>query len=140
MASQTRKEQKRRRSLGFEHRSQPLLPRRAYLRRIFLMATISGCVLIAWVLTGMIGYHLLANLTWVDSFLNTAMIVGGMGPVDILYGSAAKVFAGVYAILSGVLFLAIFGIMAAPIFHRFLHRFHLEISEDEESKSAKKEK
>ncbi len=85
------------------------------------------------------GYHLLANLTWVDSFLNAAMIVGGMGPVDTLYSEAAKVFAGVYAILSGVLFLAIFGIMAAPIFHRFLHRFHLEISEDGESKPRKKE-
>jgi hypothetical protein len=85
-------------------------------------------------LIGMIGYHLLGGLPWVDSFLNTAMIVGGMGPVDLLKSSAAKVFAGFFAIFSGVLFLSAFAIMAAPIFHRFLHKFHLE----ESNRTAKK--
>ena len=84
----------------------------------------------------MIGYHLLGDLNWIDSFLNTAMIVGGMGPVDTLVDPAAKVFAGVYAILSGVLFLALFGILAAPIFHRFLHRFHLESYENGKTKKT----
>ena len=76
----------------------------------------------------------MAGLTWVDSFLNAAMIVGGMGPVDLLKGNSAKVFAGFYAIFSGVLFLSAFTIMAAPIFHRFLHRFHLESAERDRKK------
>jgi len=124
------------RGLLFEHRSQPLLPRRAYLRRLTFAATISVSILILWVFGGMTGYHLFGGLTWIDSFLNTAMIVGGMGPVDTLVNPAAKVFAGVYAILSGVLFLAIFGILAAPIIHRFLHRFHLEFYENGETKKT----
>jgi hypothetical protein len=113
----------------FEHRTQPLLSRRAYLRRVTYAAAISASILIAWVFGGMIGYHLLGGLTWIDSFLNAAMIVGGMGPVNTLVNPAAKIFAGIYAILSGVIFLAIFSIIAAPIFHRFLHRFHLEFDE-----------
>jgi hypothetical protein len=83
-------------------------------------------ILILWILAGMLGYHFLAGLGWVDSFLNTAMIVGGMGPVDILRSSPAKIFAGIYAIVSGAIFLTVFGLLAAPIFHRFLHKFHLE--------------
>lgn len=134
MASETGKESKRYRPLRFEHRSQPLLPRRAYLRRVIYAAGMSISILLAWVLAGMIGYHLLAGLTWIDSFLNAAMIVGGMGPVNLLVNPAAKIFAGVYAIMSGVLFLAIFGILAAPIFHRFLHGFHLELDENNISK------
>jgi hypothetical protein len=115
--------------LNFEHRRQPLLPRNIYLRRILYTAFISILLLTVWMLIGMTGYHILAGLPWVDSFLNAAMIVGGMGPVDLLKTSASKVFAGFYAIFSGVLFLSAFAIMAAPIFHRFLHKFHLEASE-----------
>jgi hypothetical protein len=122
--------------LNFEKRHQPLLPRNVYLRRLILTATISILLLTVWMLIGMTGYHVLAGLNWVDSFLNAAMIVGGMGPVDLLKSSAAKVFAGFYAIFSGVLFLSAFAIMAAPIFHRFLHKFHLEASERNTKKSG----
>jgi hypothetical protein len=120
--------------LKFEHRSQPLLPRMVFLRRFILTASISILIVVCWVLVGMVGYHVLADLPWVDSFLNTAMIVGGMGPVDVLKASSAKLFAGFYAIFSGVLFLSAFSIMAAPIFHRFLHRFHLESTERDRKK------
>ncbi len=65
-----------------------------------------------------------------DAFLNASMIVGGMGPVDLLTNSAAKFFAGLYALFSGVIFLGIFGLLIAPVFHRFLHRFHLESEEE----------
>jgi hypothetical protein len=61
------------------------------------------------------------------------MIVGGMGPVDILNNQPAKVFAGFYAILSGVIFLSVFGLLIGPVFHRFLHRFHLDSDGHEES-------
>jgi len=77
----------------------------------------------------MFGYHWLAGLQWIDAFLNASMIVGGMGPVDPLHASSAKMFAGFYAILSGVVFLSIFGLLVAPVIHRFLHRFHMDPNE-----------
>jgi hypothetical protein len=115
--------------LKFEHRHQPLAPRDKFVRRLVYAALLAVGALAVWLLLGMIGYHLLAQLSWVDAFLNASMIVGGMGPVDLLQTSAAKIFAGFYAIFSGVIFLAIFGLLIAPIFHRFLHRFHLESKE-----------
>jgi len=74
---------------------------------------------------GMVGYHILAGLGWVDSFENAAMILGGMGPVDQMSTTSAKIFAGLYAIFSGLMFLSIMGIVLAPIFHRVMHKFHL---------------
>ena len=92
-----------------------------------LIAVVGGIVILTiWVIIGVFGYHALGQLAWVDAFLNAAMIVGGMGPVDTLHASSAKIFAGLYAILSGVVFLSVFSLLAAPIFHRFLHRFHIE--------------
>jgi hypothetical protein len=112
--------------LKLERRKQPLAPRGSFLRRLAYAAILSTLVLTIWTIIGMIGYHSLANLSWVDAFLNTAMIVGGMGPVDLLTSESAKIFAGFYAIFSGVVFLSIFGLLIAPVFHRFLHRFHLD--------------
>ena len=73
----------------------------------------------------MLGYHFLEQLTWLDSLLNASMILGGMGPVDNIETAAGKVFASIYALYSGVILLASVGILITPIFHRFLHRFHL---------------
>jgi hypothetical protein len=112
--------------IGLEHRKQPLLPRKHFVRRVIITTLLGLGALSVWVFVGMFGYHFLARLPWVDSFLNAAMIVGGMGPVDLLQNSPAKVFAGFYAILSGVIFLSVFGFLVAPVFHRFLHRFHLD--------------
>jgi hypothetical protein len=80
---------------------------------------------------GAAGYHELAGLGWVDSLLNAAMILTGMGPVSPLSGTGAKLFAAGYALFSGVVFLVGVGIVITPLFHRFLHRFHLE--EDDEA-------
>jgi hypothetical protein len=74
---------------------------------------------------GMAGYHFLESLSWLDSLLNASMILGGMGPVNPLQTAAGKIFASFYALYSGVVLLAAVGILVAPIFHRFLHRFHL---------------
>ena len=115
--------------LGFEHRRQPLLPRADFLRRLIYSILLALILLALGTIVGMGGYHWLAGLGWLDSFLNASMIVGGMGPVDILNTSAAKLFAGFYAIFSGVIFLSLFGLLAAPVFHRFLHRFHMESDE-----------
>lgn len=73
----------------------------------------------------MIGYHFLEGLTWIDSLLNASMILGGMGPVTPLQTTAGKIFASAYALYSGVILLASVGILITPIFHRFLHHFHL---------------
>lgn len=73
----------------------------------------------------MLGYHFLESLSWIDALLNASMILGGMGPVTPLQTNAGKIFASFYAIYSGVILLASVGVLAAPIFHRFLHRFHL---------------
>ena len=75
---------------------------------------------------GILGYHFIAEFNWIDSLLNAAMILTGMGPVGALNSDAAKLFASVYALFSGVVFITATGILLTPIFHRVLHRFHLE--------------
>jgi hypothetical protein len=121
---------------NFEHRKQPLLSNRAFVRRLALAALISILLLAVWTVVGMVGYHSLAGLSWTDSFLNSAMIVGGMGPVDALTSPSAKLFAGFYALFSGVIFLSVFGLLIGPVFHRFLHRFHLDEAEKANSRST----
>jgi hypothetical protein len=76
---------------------------------------------------GVIGYHEFEGLSWLDSLLNASMILGGMGPINQLQAPAGKIFASCYALFSGIVFLISIGVMVAPLFHRFLHRFHLEV-------------
>ncbi|MGH7289853.1 MAG: hypothetical protein ACREJT_01490 [Myxococcota bacterium] len=75
---------------------------------------------------GMWGYEHYENLAWRDAFLNTAMLLGGMGPVNAPVTDSGKMFAGIYALYAGLLFLAILAIMITPVVHRILHRFHWE--------------
>ncbi len=75
---------------------------------------------------GIAGYHWIAGLRWVDSLLNASMILGGMGPVDKLSSDAAKIFASVYALFSGVVFISAMAVILSPALHRALHKFHLE--------------
>ncbi len=122
----------------FEHRHEKLLPRKLFIRRLAKFALISiGIVLVSLVI-GMVGYHLLEGYSWVDSFLNAAMLMGGMGQVAQLQTDGGKVFAGFYAMYCGLVELVAIGIFAAPIIHRFLHHFHLESKhqEKEEQTSA----
>lgn len=108
------------------HIVRPYLKREVFVSRLLRTALIVSALVLLWLLLGMFGYHYLAGLCWLDSLLNASMILGGMGPVDPLNNAAAKIFASIYAIISGVIFLASIGIVAAPIVHRFLHHFHLE--------------
>ncbi len=112
----------------WEHRNEKLLPPRLFLRRLAKYALISLGLVLGSLLIGMIGYHVIEGYPWVDSFLNASMLMGGMGPVDALHTDAGKVFAGSYAMYCGLIELVAVGIFAAPIFHRFLHHFHLESS------------
>jgi len=109
----------------YEHHKQPLAKRSVFAKRLALNGIV-GLILLAFSLgIGMVGYHFLEGLSWIDSLLNASMILGGMGPVAPLQTVAGKLFASFYALYSGVILLASVGILAAPIFHRFLHRFHL---------------
>ena len=115
----------------FEHRRQRLLPRMAFYFRLARSAALAiGVVAAAWA-AGTLGYRGFEGLSWTDSVLNAAMILSGMGPVSELRCTAGKLFASGYAIFSGFLFLTIAGILLAPVLHRMIHRFHLEVEPEE---------
>ena len=114
----------------YEHVSEPLLHRAAFLRRALRHALWAfGLVILADGL-GVLGYRMLGGLSWIDSLLNASMILGGMGPVNPLESDAAKLFASAYALFSGMAFLATAGILVAPLAHRLLHHLHLEAADD----------
>jgi len=100
--------------------------RRPFYYRFLLALALSGALIGCSLGFGILGYHWFAGLNWVDSLLNAAMILTGMGPVDVLKSDTAKLFASAYALFSGVVFISATGILLSPIFHRVLHRFHLE--------------
>jgi hypothetical protein len=110
----------------YEHHTKPLLPRKVYYQRLARHAALGFTVIVISLSIGMIGYHFLEKLAWIDAFLNAAMILSGMGPVATLQTDAGKLFAGFYALYSGIALITILGIIFAPVIHRFLHKFHLE--------------
>lgn len=110
----------------YEKRKERLLPRSAFLARIARHGIVAFAVMAASLGIGIFGYHKLEGLAWIDALVNASMILGGMGPVNELHTFAGKLFASFYALFSGVVFLILMGIMAAPILHRMLHRFHVE--------------
>jgi len=111
----------------FEHRSEPLATPAEFRRRMLQYGMITATMILFSLVIGILGYHFFESLSWVDSLLNASMILGGMGPVDVLKTNSGKIFASFYALYSGVILLASVGVLAAPLFHRVLHRFHLEI-------------
>lgn len=110
----------------FESHHQPLISKEEFILRLLKHTVIAVLILILSLLIGVLGYHFFENLSWIDALLNAAMILGGMGPVNILTTNAGKFFASFYALYSGVVFLVVVGVILAPILHRFLHRFHLD--------------
>ena len=110
----------------FEHRHQPLVAYPVFIRRILASTVLAFGLIVIALAIGVVGYHGFEGLSWIDSLLNAAMILGGMGPVDLLHHPSAKLFAAWYALFSGLIFIGIAGVLFAPILHRILHRFHLE--------------
>ncbi len=110
----------------FEHRTQPLLPIGAFLLRLARSGGLAIGVVLGALALGAAGYHHFEHLTWLDAVLNAAMILSGMGPVNPLQTAGGKLFASAYALFSGFLFLTVAGILLGPVFHRMIHRFHLE--------------
>ena len=114
----------------FEHYSEPLIPRKEYFRRLTMNALIASCMIALAFMIGILGYHFFEGLAWIDAALNAAMILGGMGPVNELHTSAGKLFASFYALFSGIVFLVVIALLGAPLIHRFLHHFHLDLESE----------
>jgi hypothetical protein len=110
----------------FEHRRDPLLPRRVFFGRLARSAGLGSLIILVSLVFGMAGYHFLEKMSWLDAFANAAMILSGMGPLGPLQTAAGKLFAGCYALYSGLALVTSVGVIFAPVYHRFIHKFHLE--------------
>jgi hypothetical protein len=108
----------------YERRTQRPISKDRFARRFVAHALIATGLVAGSLFAGMAGYHLSEGLGWLDAFLNAAMLLGGMGPVDVPKTDAGKAFAGIYALYAGLIFLIVAGVMIAPVFHRMLHVFH----------------
>jgi hypothetical protein len=115
----------------YENKKQKLVSVKKFRSRVMYAVYIDIVLLSVSLAIGVFGYHFFNNLSYVDSFVNASMILGGMGPVDPLISDSAKIFAGIYALYSGITFLSSFAILITPIYHRFLHKFHLEEKDDD---------
>ena len=125
--------------LKLERRHDRLAPLTVFVRRVIQSVLMALALIGIGLVIGVVGYHWLAQLNWVDSLLEASMILGGMGPVTTLRTDAAKIFASIYALFSGVVFIGVMGLVLAPAAHRLLHKFHLA-DEDENRGEAKSKK
>lgn len=112
--------------LRLESRTQPLLSRREFAVRLAKNFGVATVFIGISLLTGMAGYHWLENLTWVDAYVNASMILSGMGPLDAPKTESGKLFAGTYALYSGLAVILAASLLLTPVVHRMLHKFHLE--------------
>jgi hypothetical protein len=110
----------------FEKRHEQLIPRSKFFLRLVKFALLSTGLIAVSLIIGMLGYQLTEGMSWVDAFLNAAMLMGGMGQVTVLRTDAGKLFAGVYALYCGFILIVSIAIFLAPLYHRFLHHFHME--------------
>ena len=108
----------------YEPRTHPPIPRKRFVKRVLLHVAVAALLLLGSLLSGMAGYEYYEGLPWRDAFLNSAMLLGGMGPVDPPKTDSGKLFAGIYALYSGLVFLVVVALIFAPIVHRVMHRFH----------------
>ena len=115
---------------GLIHRHRPLPPLLHFVRGLARSAAIGSGVVVFSLGLGTVGYRAFAGLPWLDALLNAAMILTGMGPVDPLTTTGAKLFGVFFALFSGVVFLTLVAVLFAPVAQRFLHRFHLELYEE----------
>ncbi|WP_395743734.1 hypothetical protein [Prosthecobacter sp.] len=122
---------------SFESRTDPLASRFVFLQRVLKSALLVFVVSGVALGLGVLGYHYIARFTWIDSLLNASMILGGMGPMGDLPSDAAKVFASLYALFSGLVFISVMGIMLAPAAHRALHLFHLDDEDQDQDQDQK---
>ena len=110
----------------FERKHQSLASVPVFIKRLVLCFGMAFLLIAGALFIGIAGYHWIAGLSWVDALLNASMILGGMGPVDQLTNSGAKIFASAYALFSGLVFIAVMGVVFSPLLHRMLHKFHID--------------
>ena len=110
----------------YERRHQRLAPLGVFIRRMVSSLGIALGMIAVALSIGISGYHWIARFNWIDSLLESSMILAGMGPVNSLTTDGAKVFASLYALFSGLVFIGIMGVVLTPAAHRLLHKFHLE--------------
>ncbi len=118
----------------YETKNQPPLPRALFFRRLAGHLSAAAGLLLASLGVGMWGYAYYEHLPWLDAFLNAAMLLGGMGPVDSPRTDGGKLFAGLYALYAGLVFIATAALLFTPVLHRLMHKFHW--SERSEGRAA----
>ena len=110
----------------YEHHGDKLLPRREFLRRVAKHGGLAAVALVFSLAIGTLGFHVLAPQAWLDAFLNASMLLSGMGPVGNVEQPIGKLFASLYALYSGIVFLGASALIVAPVVHRVLHKLHLD--------------
>jgi hypothetical protein len=120
---------KRKRKTGwltYEHRNDQLASRSVFIKRVIAALAVALALILVALIIGIAGYHFIAGFNWVDSLLEASMILGGMGPIKELPTDTAKVFASIYALFSGLIFIGVMGIVLGPVVHRIMHKFHVD--------------
>jgi TRAP-type C4-dicarboxylate transport system permease small subunit len=110
----------------FERRHEKLAPVSVFVKRLIGSLAIALGLIALALMIGIAGYRYIAGFNWVDSLLEASMILGGMGPVNELPNDHAKIFASAYALFSGLIFIAVMGLVLSPVVHRILHKFHVD--------------
>jgi hypothetical protein len=115
----------------YENKREPLATLAVYYWRIFKNLVIGSLILAFCLLIGILGYHYIGHIVWIDAIHNASMILSGMGPVANVDNTSGKLFSSAYALFSGVVFITNIGFILAPAAHRFFHRLHLDVSKEE---------
>ena len=110
----------------YERRQDQLAPRSIFIKRIVATLVVALALIAVALMIGIAGYHYIAGFNWIDSLLEASMILGGMGPVNSLPNDTAKIFASIYALFSGLILIALMGIILSPVIHRVMHKFHVD--------------
>ncbi|HEX5806344.1 MAG TPA: hypothetical protein VFY31_08430 [Macromonas sp.] len=116
----------------FEHRAQPVIPPQQFIVRLAHSGVVALALVAVSLSIGMAGYRFFEGLSWIDAFLDAAMLLGGMGPVHTPVTFGGKLFAGLYALYCGLAVILVAGVILAPLAHRILHRFHMEGNDGKE--------
>jgi len=119
------------RFIRFEHKSQRIVPRRLFIRRVGRNLAVGLGIIAASLLVGIVGFMVFEGKDWISAYDNAAMILSGMGPFDIAASDAGRLFEGTYALYAGLMVVLVAGLVLAPVFHRVLHSFHVEDDDDE---------
>jgi len=118
--------------MRYENKKQPLAPAKVYYKRVFSNLAVATIILSICLLIGILGYHYIAHIEWIDAVHNASMILSGMGPVADVKNFWGKIFSSAYALFSGVAFITNIGFVLAPVAHRFFHKLHVDLKTDQD--------